>query len=216
LLRLFDFSLLGIYGLAGNLIGTASGLIVRNCRVVLYPRCSEYFRTDRANARRRYYSENRKLLMVGALLPASIAGFSELIVTVLYDARYAGAAYALMTLGLGITMYSFQNASESLMIASGKTLVGLIGNMVRIFSLIPLSLVGYYFFGFHGFLWFSLAAGLPVSAYFYWEQHRQNLLDVRDEAIRVALAIGIFFSCIALSAVAMYFLPTGFRHFRFK
>ena len=60
---------MGIYSIAGNMIGPITGVIVHNARVVLYARCSEYFRTNRDTAGSRYYSENSRLLLIGIVLP---------------------------------------------------------------------------------------------------------------------------------------------------
>ena len=111
LLRLFDLSLLGVYGVAGNINGQIAGLVMRNCRVVLYPRCAEYFRSNRTTAAVRYYSENARLILVITLLPAAVAGFSQSIVNILYDSRYAGAGTILMAGGLG-TVRSEEHTSE--------------------------------------------------------------------------------------------------------
>ena len=99
-LRLFSTALLGVYSIAGNMLAPVRNIINNNARLILYARCSEYFRSDRKTARDRYYSENRKLIFLGMLLPAIVAGLSQSIVSVLYDPRYEFGGYVLMVLGL--------------------------------------------------------------------------------------------------------------------
>lgn len=211
-LRLFDLALLGVYGVAGSMIGPIGGLIIKNCRMVLYARCADYFRADRATATARYYNENRRLLALGTLLPAAVAGLSQSIVTMLYDSRYSQAGEILMVFGLVTVFSSFANPSENLLVASGRTQVVLIANLVRLATIPASTLLGYYWFGFQGFLWASVIANVVVLAYLYWEQRRQGLLDSHAEWARAGWALGVFVACLVLSGVLLHFMPTGLLH----
>jgi lipopolysaccharide exporter len=216
LLKLFNLSLLGIYGLAGNMIGPIGGVILHNARVILYARCAEYFRTNRATACSRYYTENHRLLTVGMILPAVVAGFAQLIVAILYDPRYEMAGTMLMILGLAGIMIAAQNASENLLVASGRTHMVLVANIIRLCSLIPATFLGYYLFGFYGFLWFNLAATIPLSIYFYNEQRRLGLFNLAEELKRFGGALVVFLLCFAASHLVLAFLPANWLHLGLK
>jgi O-antigen/teichoic acid export membrane protein len=216
LLRLFDLSLLGVYGIASNLTSPVSTVIVHNAQTILYARCAEYFRTDRATACSRYYRENRRLLTLGVMLPAALAGFAELIVAVLYDPRYAAAGFILMVLALGSIVTAFQNASENLLVASGRTHTVLVANVIRVCSLIPITLLGYYLFGFNGFLWFTLLATVPVLTYYHLQQKKLGLVSWRDEVTLLAIALLVFLVCFILSHLLMKFVPAGSLHLRLR
>ena len=74
----------------------------------------------------------------------------------------------------------------------------LLSNVIRVlhnYHLPPL--LGYYFFGLYGFLWFNLAATIPLLMYFYWEQKRSGLLNVGTELKRMGdpPPIGGLFFC---------------------
>ena len=213
LLKLFDLSMLGVYGVAGNLVGPVGALIERNAKVVLYARCASYFRSDRATAALRYYRENKLLLMMGVLLSAMVAGLAQPLVKILYDSRYEGAGIMLMAFGLGAFGSTFQNASQNLLVASGRTHVVLVTNLVRLFTIVPATLLGYQLFGFDGFLWGAVAAKLPPTTYLFWEQRRQGLLDVRSEGVRFAWGLGVFAVCLGLSQILLPMIPSNFlRH----
>jgi lipopolysaccharide exporter len=216
LLKLFDLALLGIYGIAGNMLAPISGVIVHNARVVLYPRCADYFRTNRATACVRYYNENKRLFTIGAMLPASVAGFSQLIVAILYDPRYAAAGTMLMILGLGAVVGAFQNASENLLVAYGRTRVVLVANVIRFCSVVPASLLGYYFFGFYGFLWFTFLATIPPLIYFYCQQKTYGLLNLKSEVTRLAAAFIVFLICLAAGHLLLTLLPSRWLHLGLK
>lgn len=212
LLKFFNFTVLGIYGVAQNMLGPITGVVSHNARVVLYARCSEYFRSDRQTAAARYYRENHRLLLVGVLLPALLAGFSQSIVSVLYDSRYAMAGPILMILSLSALIIAFQNASENLLLAAGLTHTTLIANVVRFFSIIPATLIGCYFFGLYGFLWFNLAANIILMIYLYVVQRKHNLLNLANEFTRLGLAMTVFMVSLAASHVLLALMPGGWLH----
>ena len=216
LLKLFNLTVLGVYGIAQNMIGPVTGIIIHNARVVLYARCSEYFRTNRETARARYYVENHRLLMVGTVLPAMIAGFSQSIVSILYDARYAMVGPILMISGLAAILVAFQYASENVLVASGRSYVVLLSNIIRLFTVIPASLLGYYCFGFYGFMWFNLAAMFPLLIYFFWEQKRSGLLDLASELRRMGQVLVIFLFCLGASQLVLKLFPEGWLHLGLK
>ena len=213
LLKLFDVSLLGIYGLASNMIGPASNLVGHNCRSVLYPRCSDYFRGAREAVMGRYYGENKKLITVITVPPMIIAGLSQLLVVLLYDDRYHGAGTILMTMGIGVFFAGLQAAAEQLLVAGGHTRAGLGGNITRLFLMPAFTLTGYYFFGFKGFIWVGLCANVPVLLYFWRAQRQAGLLDVRAELRRIVMPIVAFAVCLAISALIVPHVPPDFlRH----
>ena len=216
LLKLSGLSLLGVYALAGNMIGPITGVITHNARVVLYARCAEYFRTNSATASSRYYSENKSLLMLGVMLPALLAGCAQLIVAILYDTRYAMTGTILMILALGAIILAFQNASENLLVASGRSYVVLMANIVRLCTIIPATLIGYYLFGFYGFLWFNLAAAVAVLVFFVREQKKAGFWNLAEEARRFGAALLVFFVSLALSHLILRLIPEGWLHLRLR
>lgn len=216
LLKLFDLRLLGVYGIAQNMLSPIAGVIVHNARVVLYARCAAYFRTNKETACSRYYQENSRLFLIGALMPAMVAGLSQSIVSELYDVRYAMAGYVLMVLGLGTIVFAFQNASENLLVASGKTHAVLVVNIIRLCSVIPASYLGYHFYGFKGFLWFNLAATVPPLLYFYREQWKLNLLKPANEGGRFFLSLLAFLACLAISHTFLKLVPLDWLHLGLK
>jgi lipopolysaccharide exporter len=216
LLKFFNLTLMGIYSIAGNMISPVTGVVVHNARVVLYARCADYFRSNPTTARIRYYSENKRLLLIGTLLPALVAGFARLLVAVLYDARYVMVGDVLTILGLGAIVYAFQNASENLLVAAGKTNAVLMANVIRLCALVPASFIGYYLAGFYGFLWFNFAATLPLVLYFFHQQDKLDLLDLTNELKRFASALIVFLIAYAASGLLLLAIPASWLHLGLK
>lgn len=212
LLKFFDLSIVGIYTVAGNMLAPITGLISHNARVVLYARCAEYFRTNRETACARYYSENHRLLLVGVLIPAILAGLSYPAVSILYDARYAMAGRVLMIISLGAVLLAFQQASENLLVAYGKTHMVLTANVIRVAFVIPASILGFYIFGLYGFLWFTFAATVPLLIYFYYQQHKLHLLRIKPELQLLGAAFLAFVLSFAAAHVLLSVIPSTWLH----
>lgn len=209
LLKLFDLALLGLYGLAAGIIAPVAGLTSKNSRVVLYARCAEYVRADPSSVVQRYYGENTKLMRLGVLFPALVAGFAPAIVGTLYDSRYAEAGPILMLMALATVLGGFENPAENLLVAAGRTHVVLMANAIRVVVLPISTLLGYHFFGFNGFLVGTLIPPMAVTAYCFYEQYKLRLLIPRIERRRLLEAVIAFGVACALSRVWLHFVPAG-------
>jgi O-antigen/teichoic acid export membrane protein len=154
--------------------------------------------------------------MVGVIPPALVAGFSQSIVAILYDGRYAMAGTVLMVLGLGAVIAAFQNASENLLVAFGRTQIVLVANIIRLCSTIPASFAGYFLFGFDGFIWFNLLATIPLMLYFFRQQEKYGLLSWVNELTRLAIAGIIFLLSLAASHLVLTYIPADWLHLGLK
>ena len=194
-LRLFDLRLLGIYGLAGNIAGSIEALISKISQAVLYPRCAHNFRENPDTAVARYYTENTKLFVGILAMPAALAGGAHLLITLLYDSRYSDAGSVLQALAIRAVLLSLASPAEDLLISAGQFHVILVGNILRASSIVVGSLLGYYFFGFLGFIYGLTVSGIPPLAYYLWLQNSKNMLVVRYELYKVAFSLGVGVIC---------------------
>lgn len=206
-LRLFDLALLGLYGLAANVIQAVDSLVTTLTQNVLTPQMAEAFRRDRKSATAVYYRDNARLHAFVLVLPAAVSGFAHLIVEILFDPRYAGAALILQAFAARSVLLAFYSSSENLLVASGHNHIGLMGNILRACWLIPGVLIGHHFFGFHGFLVMAVLYNVPGLCYYYWLQAREDLVVVRYEIYRFALAAAVF-------AVSFTLAPMGSMAFK--
>lgn len=206
-LRLFDLRTLGIYGLANNIATPIETLIVTTCERVLYPRCAHDFRSAPDRFLTNYYTANNKLFAAIQSLPAAIGGAASLIITVLYDPRYAHAAVALQAFMVRATLLAFATSTEVLLIAAGETQVILIGSLLRTLWVVPASLGGYYFFGFDGFLYGVALNVLPALIYYVWLQRKKNLQIVRYEAGKVLFTLVVAGAAYAVSTALLALFP---------
>jgi O-antigen/teichoic acid export membrane protein len=210
LLRLFDLRLLGMYGLAGNISGSVEALVTKISQAVLYPRCSQFFRDNPDTAPKRYYTENVRLFVGILAMPAVLAGASQLIIALLYDPRYSAAGGVLQALSIRAVFLSLACPAEDLLISAGQFHVILVGNVLRATWIVLGSLVGYYYFGFSGFIYGLSLSGLPPLVYYLWLQESKGMLIVKYELYKVLFALGVGVTSFMASSLFLALFP-GFR-----
>ena len=201
-LRLFDLSLLGLYGLAGNIAGQIEALISKISQSVLYPRCAEYLRTSPETAVLSYYTKNTRLFASLLLIPAGVGGAAHLVISILYPLRYAQAAIVLQAFMLRAVFLALASPAEDLLIASGEYQVILHGNVFRTAG-IAFALLGYYFFGFLGFTYGTALGGLPPLLYYLSLQRKKGMLIMKYEAYKIMFIIGVALTSYLVSAVLL-------------
>jgi len=212
-LRLFDLTLLGVYGLASNIASPIESLVLKISQTVLYPRCAQYFREDPLNSAHRYYTENTKLFVSIMLPGALIAGASQFVIAFLYPQRYADAAMILQAFMLRTILQSLNSPSEDLLIAAGEVQVLLVGNIYRAVWLVGGSLIGYYYMGFVGFTYGAALSPLPVLIYYSYLQYNKGLLVLRYEFLRFGFVAAVAILAYLLSnLISMIWPGLSLRH----
>jgi O-antigen/teichoic acid export membrane protein len=206
-LRLFDLSLLGIYGLAGNISRPIETLISRISTTVLYPRAAYNFRNHPEKFSLKYYRENVKLFVAILGIPAVIGGAGQLIIRTLYDRRYVEAGVILQACMLRAALLSFASPAEDMLIASGEYQVILVGSAYRVACVVAGCLAGYYFFGFVGFAYGASAQVLAPLLYYFWLQRKKGYLVVRYEMYKVAFMVAAALLSFAASSLLMAVVP---------
>ncbi|HEX5461215.1 MAG TPA: oligosaccharide flippase family protein [Steroidobacteraceae bacterium] len=206
-LRLFDFRLLGIYSLAANIATPVESLIGRASQVVLYPRCAHNFRTDPHTFPLKYYLENTKLFIATLAIPAALGGAAHLVITTLYDPRYADAAAVLQAWMVRAVIKAFHSPAERMLIATGENRLVLVANVYRVIWIVGVSLLGYQFFGFLGFTYGVALSGIPALVYYWWLQHRKGMLIMKYELYKIGFSCGVATCTYFASSFIMILLP---------
>ncbi len=196
-IRLFDLRLLGVYGLASSMAAPIEGLISKISQMVLYPRCAHDFRSNPASFSLKYYTQNTNLLLSILILPPVAGGAAHLIISALFPSGYAEAEAVFRAFMVRAALLSLACPSEDLLIAAGESQVILIGNVLRAIWTVAGSLIGYYCFGFIGFIYGMALSGLPPLTYYYWLQNEKGFLIPRYELYKVGF--------ITIVAIMAYF-----------
>jgi lipopolysaccharide exporter len=196
-LRFFDLRLLGIYGVASNIAGQVESLISRTSEMVVYPRSAHNFRTDPTTFAEKYYTDNIRVFAVTGAMAAAVGGAGQLIISFLYDPRYALAGVVLQTVMIRAALLSLSSPAETMLIAAGESHVILVSNVYRAVSIVLGSIAGFYAFQFIGFIYGMALSGLPPVIYLLFRQRKLGSPIFKYELYRAG-----YMTVIAIAAFA--------------
>jgi lipopolysaccharide exporter len=207
-LRLFTLPLLGVYGLAAGIAGSVEALVLKISEYVLYPRYAHEMRTlSRSEVAFASYKNNAKPLAAMLFVPAAIGGAAPALIHILYDSRYQAAGFILQAFMLRNGMLAFTAAAEDLLIATGDSHIILVANLLRGAWMGAATFLGYYFFGFTGFVYGVSLTNLPALVYYLRLQHTKKLLVLRYEMYKLVFACTIALAFYALGLLASALVP---------
>jgi O-antigen/teichoic acid export membrane protein len=165
---------LGNYAVAVTLAGALDSLVGQLTKSVFFPVYSMVGKstTDQLRAR---IKRLRYLLSLATIPPLScVVVFGDVIVKLLWDARYADASWMVRILAAGYLVQTFGKVGP-IHLARGESWVGMVFESVRVVTLIVGLYVGYHVGGAHGViagLALVLAAEYPVTI---WSTHRYGV-----------------------------------------
>jgi len=188
---LFDVTTMGLYSIAFGLAGMASSTVYAVLGKIMLPSFSEIVR-DRPHQLNDTY---RKFQQLTDLCVGGIAGCmyvaSDMIIDVLYDDRYQGAAHIFAMLAIGTIGGRFFVA-EQIYMAMGRTALLPAATLPRVIVLLAGLPIGYHLAGLNGALVAIVASSFvnwPIAIWFR-AQHGLNSLR-NDIYLPIAVAAGL-------------------------
>ena len=180
----------GLYILAGNLASAPLAFTSAYSSRVLYPRYSQLWRDGCADLRALFYARRWKPSLLYTFSAGGLIGAAPLVIAILYDPRYGGAAIYLQLLAISPLFALASNSANEALTATGRIQATFQASLVK---LAWLGLAGP-----TGYLWGDViglvaAVGLmePAVVLFKWFQlHRANLLDLGKEMILLLAGLG--------------------------
>jgi O-antigen/teichoic acid export membrane protein len=142
--------LLGVYGIARTLADLLSMLVLSLGHTVLFPFISAHAGISRAELRAQITTIRAIFLLLAAIGISLFAVIADLIIHVLYDARYQAASWMLPVMIIGSWFSILANLNESTVLGLGRPNYGAIANSLKFaFILVglPLSVARYGLFG---------------------------------------------------------------------
>lgn len=184
---------LGIYGIARNLTETITQLAVRYGNLLLFPMIAGIAaRPPEVRGRIRH---GRRLVLAGAAvgLGGLVAG-SDLIIRILYDARYREAGIILPLLLIAAWLAILSTVNEYILLGVSKPAMATYANAAKFLSYAIAAPVAFHYFGLIGAV-LALSAGEAIKYVSLWLQSRSHNLGFgRDDA---ALSVAFFLSVAA-------------------
>ncbi len=136
---------LGVYSVARSMSEALGVLILRAGDMIVFPAVAGV--SDRTTLRGRLAFNRLPLLIVVALAIALLVSTSDLVIALLYNARYQNAAYMLPLLALGLWFTVLATIGESTMLGIAKPMYSAIANAMKLAWLVVFVPLGAATFG---------------------------------------------------------------------
>lgn len=183
LARVIPLDMLGLYMLAGNLALAPMAFTVAYASRVLYPAYARVWRDNPDDLKREFYVGRWKVSMLYMLAAGGLIGVAPLLVAILYDERYAGAALYLRWLAVTPLLSLASMSANEVLTASGRVHVTFHANIAKLAWLAVVGPAAFLIAGPIGLIACVGTLELPTLVYSWVQLWRFGLLGVREEMV---------------------------------
>ena len=177
-----SLSQLGVYGIARSLADMVSLFVARASSFVLYPSVAAAG-LGPVELRKRLLRGRRTLLLAAAVGMGTFLAVSEIVVRLLYDARYAEAGWILPILCVGVWFGILTSTNDSILMGLARPAYPALSNAAKLLTYVagvPLAFLSY---GFVGAV-VVISGGEVVKYIALWVlSHREHLRFGRDDLV---------------------------------
>jgi O-antigen/teichoic acid export membrane protein len=173
-------SQLGVYGIARSLADMVSLFVARASSFVLYPTVAAAGLAP-VELRQRLLRGRRTLLFGAALGMGAFLSLSEIIVRLLYDARYAEAGWILPLLCVGVWFGILTSTNDSILMGLARPAYPALSNAAKLITYLIGVPLAFYLYGFVAAV-AVISAGELVKYVALWAlSHKEHLRFGRDD-----------------------------------
>lgn len=186
-----DPTTLGIYAIAFNIFLSIEQLLMRVVAGIAYPAISEVVRHRPDNLKRTYYKLHPVVASLAYAATGFLASYAPRLITLLYDARYAGAGWMLQILSIGLIMLPFQLALQTFLALNMPKINYAIAVLRLILMLVAMP-AGFEMFGLQGALMGMVSSTAICALAILIISTKLNITDARRELLPLpAAGIGL-------------------------
>lgn len=205
--KLFSFEMLGVYGIAFTLSDMPRQIILAISSKVIFPALSKLTDLPRETFRTKILNNRKPVLIASALGLAMVVSFGDILISVLYDNRYAQAGWMLPILALGVWPIILTQTIDPALFAIGKPRYVAYGCFLSFLSLaigIPL---GFYLMGPVGAIIAVPFNNLPFYGVIIYGLWRERLNCIRQDIWATALLLALLTVVMFVRVAAGFGLP---------
>jgi O-antigen/teichoic acid export membrane protein len=206
--RFLSVTWLGIYSVALTLSEAAGAIVGRLISGVMYPVLSQAARTADSAVGDLYYRLRFKLDAFSMTSTGLLAGAGGWIIHVLWDKRYADAAWILRILCFRVAVALVVGPSETCLFSLGHTRYSFQRSVIRLIGAAVFIPLGFKLGGVAGLVWGTVATEAATVVAIWPKLRELRILRLRREL----LSAGIFAAAFAVGATVLPWLPN--IHFR--
>ena len=130
--KVIPLNVFGIYGIASSIAGLLSMLVMQLGQDVLFPFISAHLQLPRPELRMRVAATRLRFLLLSALGFSTFVATADLLVNVLYDARYQAARWMLPVLLMGSWFSMMAHLNEATLLGLGSPSYNAISNGIKL------------------------------------------------------------------------------------
>lgn len=196
----------GTYILAINLAFVPQMFCGMYGQRVLFPTYAQAHRDDPNSVRRVFHEKLRRVGPLYCFAVGWVIGFAPVIIAVMYQDRYAQAAFYLALLSIPSFFALSSVAATEALIAVGEVRTTYHANLVRVGWLIPATGLAVYSGQTNAILIAIAFSELPATVFTWWKLRKAGVLSVRRELpIFLVGALGIVLGWGAYKILGHYF-----------
>jgi O-antigen/teichoic acid export membrane protein len=207
LARLMPLDDFGLYILAGNLASAPIAFTTAYASRILYPSYAEYWRSRQEGLRQLFYARRWLPSLLYSFAAGGLIGSAPLLVTLLYDHRYAETADYLRLLALTPFFALASYAASETLVATGRVVVTLQAGITKLVWLVIAAPGAYFLMGKMGLVAAIGLMELPALLLKWVQMQRIGLLDLRKEAIFLGMGLCGIAVGAAISGLLTPLLP---------
>ncbi len=179
--KLLSLNEFGIYMIATMLSSAPLAFVNSYSHRFLYPHFAKSFNENAELLPSIYYSIRRRITQFYSFAAGGLIGGANVLVALLYDARYLEAGAYLQVLSL-IPLFAMNNAAANeVLTASGQTQTTFLANVVRILWLLSVGPWCYFLAGTFGVVVAIGTVEMPAAIYNWLALKRRGILVLRKE-----------------------------------
>lgn len=198
-----DAHVLGLYAIATLIVGSIAGGMGRFFVMVYLPALGEIARNEPSKLREVYYRLRYPVDLLLLFLTGALFASGQLVIDLLYDARYAGAGGMLPVLALSLFAVRYEVANQTYLAVGMPRYMAVVNSVdcVALYSLVPLL---YWLAGTQAAIWGIALHSLATLPCVFYFNGRLGLNDFRRELVVLAALPAGWLCGSALNLVAGY------------
>lgn len=205
LAKIFDLTMLGIYGIAFTLSDMPRQVIIAIGGKVIFPSISMLADLPREELRAKILKNRNLILIPLAIGLAIFVSCGDQLILILYRKEYVAASWMLPILALGIWHTTLHNLMSSCLLAVGKSQYGALGNFATFLSISIGIPIGYHFLGNLGAVIAVAVGDIPTYLVITYGLWKEGLSCFWQDMKLTAL----FLSVLATILVCRFYLGGG-------
>jgi O-antigen/teichoic acid export membrane protein len=196
--KLLSFSTLGIYTVAYSLALLPQQIVKQLNSSVIFPVVSQNASMPRLDLRLKILSRRRVIVFPFASALAVLSAFGDILISTLYDYRYADATWMFSILSLGVWFSVLFYTSVPCLLGIGKPIYTAQGNFIRLLTILIGIPVGFNMAGEFGAILAVSISDLPAYLAVQYGLFREKLVFLRQDIPATALLVVSFAILLAV------------------